>query len=235
MGSYSVKFGIDTNYFDPDYRSLYVKVIGETAVTVEGRDGSSEGDQSFIKDIVTFGVNKALTNLSSQQVSYKDLAAQAGVIKSAVEAEFAENKVTCASFNIASINPDAKSKERIEQVDQRKKMASMSPEELMKMQQEAARKAQEKWDSLSPEEKQRIQEESKRKAEEAAEQMRKAQAFAAKQDPSTSMGQAANTAAQMAALKAAAFSSPAPLKKFCSNCGAPAGLGKFCGECGKPL
>lgn len=87
----------------------------------------------------------------------------------------------------------------------------MSPEEVAKMQQEAARKAQERWDSLSPEEQQRIQEESKKKAEEAMEKMKKIQEMAA------------------------ALSSDAPLKKFCSNCGAPAKGGKFCGECGKPL
>ena len=211
MGNFSVKFGIDANYFDPDYRALYVKAIGETTVSVDGRDGASESDQVFIKDLVTMGLNKALTDLSSQNVSIKDLPMKSEVIKAAVNEAFAERKVAASSFALISINPDERSRERMNKIDEMKRISSMSPEEVAKMQQEAARKAQERWDSLSPEEQQRIQEESKKKAEEAMEKMKKIQEMAA------------------------ALSSDAPLKKFCSNCGAPAKGGKFCGECGKPL
>ena len=234
MGNFNVKFGIDTNYFDPEYRSLYVKVIGETSVTVEGRDGS-EDDKEFVKTLITLGINKALMDLSSQKVTVKTLVEHQVEIKNAINEAFAEQKVTASSINIMSINPDERSRERMSKLDEMKKMSSMSPEELAKLQQEKVKQAQAIWDKMTPEEKARAQEEAKKKADEAAEKMRQAQALAAKMAPSSAAGQAADIATQMAAMKAATFDSPAPLKKFCSNCGAPAGLGKFCGECGKPL
>ena len=240
MGSFSVRFGVDTNYMDPEYSFLYVKVVGQASVACEDRDGS-EQDQGYVKELIGFALNNAANSLSSQKVGYKDLTAHSQDFRQEVTSVLAEKRITLSSFNIMSINPDEKSREHIKRKDELKAMSSMTPEELVKKQEEAARKAQEYLDSLSPEERARVEEESKRRAEEAALQMKEAmeqaRKIAASSGVSDPTAQAMATAAGINAMKAAAMtpaSQPAPAK-FCTNCGSPVNGGKFCGNCGKPL
>ena len=241
MGSFNVKFGLDANYFDPEYRSLYVKVIGDASVSCEGREGT-ESDQEFVKGLIGGAVNNTLSDLSSKQVPVKQLAAHSAEFRNAATDALKERDVVVTSLNIMNVAPDQKSRERMEKVDKLKQMSSMSPEELAKMQQEAARKAQEYWDSLTLEQRKAAEEESRKKAEEAAEQMRKAmetaQKAAAASGVSSATANAMATAAGLDAMKAAAMApapAAAPAAKFCTNCGAPSKGGKFCGNCGKPL
>ena len=245
MGAFSVKFGIDTNYLDPDYRALYVKVIGEVSVSCEGREGS-DSDQEFIRGLLGFAFNNVMSDLSSKQVSVKQLVIHRDEFKNAVADALKERDVALTSFNLMNVGPDQKSRERMEKIDKLKEMSSKSPEELAKMQQEAARKAQEYWDSLTPEQRKEAEERSRKQAEEAAEKMRKAmesaQKYAAASGASATTANAMATAAGLDAMKAAAMAPApaaapvaAPAAKFCTNCGTPSKGGKFCSNCGKPL
>ena len=242
MGNFKVKFGIDSYYSDPEYRSIYVKVIGDAEVSFEGHDGS-EKDQEFVKQLIGYAVMEALSGLSADQVSYKHIVAHKDRFISALKEQFAPKNITAVSFNLMNVGPDEQSRQRMAKIDQMKQLSKLSPEELAKKQQEAAEEAKRRWDALSPEEKARIEAENKRKADEAVEQMKKAQALAQKMAAQGNAdAAAASTAASMAAMKAAALggapvaSAPvAAAPKFCTNCGAPSKGGKFCGSCGKPL
>ena len=257
MGNFKVKFGIDSSYSDPDYRYIYVKVVGEAEVSCEDRDGSDH-DQEIVKGMIGIAIMNVLSDLSADKISYKDIAAQNYRFADAVKVQLAEKGITTASFRIMSAAPDEKSRTRMAKIDEMKALSQLPPEELAKRQMEAAEEAKRRWEALSPEEKARIEAENKRKAEEAVEQIQKAQELAqkmaAKNDAAGSA--AATTAANAAALKAAALGGapmagmtlqPAPAAsaapaaasaaapKFCTNCGAPSKGGKFCGSCGKPL
>lgn len=238
MGSFDVKFGLDANYFDPEYRSLYVKVIGQASVSSEERDGS-ESDQEIVRGLIGIGINNALSNLSSKNAPVKTLVDHKNEFTQFITESLKERNITLSSLNLMSVNPDAQSRERIEKIEKMKEMSSKSPEELEKMRQEAARKAQEYLDSLTPEQRRAAEEESKRKAEEAAEKMRQAMELArnagAASGASPAAANAMATAAGLNAMKAAAMAPSAPAPKFCTNCGSPAGPGKFCGNCGNPL
>lgn len=61
MGKFKVKFGIDSSYGDPEYRFIYVKVIGDAEVSCEGRDGS-EQDQEFVKQLICSKITASLVN-----------------------------------------------------------------------------------------------------------------------------------------------------------------------------
>ncbi len=250
MGNFKVKFGIDSYYSDPEYRNIYVKVIGDAEVSCEGRDGS-EKDQEFVKQLIGYAVMDTLSGLSADQVSYKHIVSHKDRFVSAVKEQFAPKGITAVSFNIMNVGPDEQSRQRMAKIDEMKAMSKMSPEELAKKQQEALEEAKRRWEALSPEEKARIEAENKRKADEAVEQMKKAQELAQKMaaQNDSAGATAATAAANMAAMKAAALggapmgglsmqpapAAPAAAPKFCTNCGAPSKGGKFCGNCGKPL
>ena len=150
MGSFDVKFGLDANYFDPEYRSLYVKVIGQASVSSEERDGS-ESDQEIVRGLIGIGINNALSDLSSKNAPVKTLVDHKNEFTQFITESLKERNITLSSLNLMSVNPDAQSRERIEKIEKMKAMSSKSPEELEKMRQEAARKAQEYLDSLTPE------------------------------------------------------------------------------------
>ena len=88
MGNFKVKFGIDSYYSDPEYRNIYVKVIGDAEVSFEGHDGS-EKDQEFVKQLIGYAVMEALSGLSADQVSYKHIVAHKDRFISALKEQFA--------------------------------------------------------------------------------------------------------------------------------------------------
>ena len=96
MGNFKVKFGIDSYYSDPEYRNIYVKVIGDAEVSFEGHDGS-EKDQEFVKQLIGYAVMEALSGLSADQVSYKHIVAHKDRFISALKEQFAPKNITAVS------------------------------------------------------------------------------------------------------------------------------------------
>ncbi|MBR1797787.1 MAG: hypothetical protein IJ757_07240 [Clostridiales bacterium] len=234
MGAFSVKFGIDSTYKDPDYRYIGVKVVGETEVACDDLDGSERG-QTIVKNITSQAITDVLSALSKENISYKNLITHQDRFTSAVRELYASKNITLTSFSLTNIVPDENSSKIISQMDQMNAISRMTPEELAKLQQEKMAEAQRAWDALSPEEKARIEAENKLKAQQAEEQMRKAREFAMK--ASSGNEAVANAAAQVAAMNAMKAGTPVmSVPKFCSNCGTPTGgTGKFCGSCGAKL
>ncbi|MBR5659769.1 MAG: hypothetical protein IKX10_10285 [Lachnospiraceae bacterium] len=105
-------------------------------------------------------------------------------------------------------------------MDEMPKMPNYTPEELMKMQEEALKKAQETWNKLTPEEQAKATAEAQRMMEEEA---RKHQEM---------MDTISRISAQS---KAKETAQDAQKPKFCPNCGTPVSGGKFCGNCGQAL
>lgn len=236
MGTFGVKLGIDTNYNDPDYRIIFVKVTGQAVVSFEGHDGS-EQDQSYITSIIATVMNDVLYGLAQEKVSYKDITAHKDRFVDGISSQFEGRGITLDSLDLSGIVPDEKTRARMEQEDKYKALARMSPEELAKMQQEKLKEAQRRWDALTPEEKARIEAENRRRAEEAAESIRQAQELAKQVSGKDANFAAAGVAAAQAGAVRAAAGAPLPPSspKFCPNCGSPVSGGKFCGDCGSPL
>lgn len=148
MGNFKVKFGIDSSYGDPEYRFIYVKVIGDAEVSCEGRDGS-EQDQEFVKGLIGQAVMETLSGLSADQVPYKYIVSHKDRFVGAVKEQFAPKNITAVSFNIMNVAPDEKSREVIAKIDKMKELSKLSPEELAKKQMEAAEEAKRRWEALS--------------------------------------------------------------------------------------
>lgn len=234
MSTFNVKFGLESNYTDPNYKYIVVKVIGETEVSCDDRDGS-EQDQTFVKNITSQAITDVLSELSRENISYKDLIIHKDRFLCSVKELFASKNITVTSFALMNIVPNEGSRNIIEQRDKLNAISKMSPEELAKMQQEKMAEAQRAWDALSPEEKARIEAENKIRAEQAAEQMRKIHEAAMK--ASSGKEAIANAAAVSAGIEAMKARTPViTIPKFCPNCGTPTGgTGKFCSNCGAKL
>ena len=230
MGVLNVKFEVESNYNDPDYIYINVKANGEIMVSCEDRNGS-EQDQQYIQNIASRAITNVLSEISRENISYKDLIIYKDRFLSAVNELFASKNITVTSFSLMNIVPDENSMNRIAEMDKLIAISKMTPEELAKMQQEAQRA----WDALSPEEKARIEAEKKQKVEQAAEQMRKVHEAAMK--VSAGKDAVANAAAVTSGLEALKEGNAVTtLPKFCSNCGTPTGgTGKFCSNCGTKL
>ena len=234
MGAFSVKFKVESSYRDPNYSYIIVNAIGEVGVSCDDLDGS-EQDQTYVKNITSLAITNVLSELSRENISYKDLIIHKDSFLSAVKEQFVSKSITVTSFSLMNIIPNERSRNIIEQTDKRKAISQMTPEEVAKMQQEKMAEAQRAWDALSPEEKARIEAENKIRAEQAAEQMRKVQEAAMKASSGNdAVANAAAVAAGIEAMKAGTTVETVP--KFCSNCGTPTGgKGKFCSNCGTKL
>lgn len=232
MGNFKVAFSKNMPFGDADYRSIYIDVTGEAEVSCADREGN-ENDVSFVQNLIAETLQEQIFKLDDGMTSYKELPSKSQTFGQEVAAALGAKNIKLKSFAITSIAPDAKSQERISNLDKTKAFNAMSPAEQMKMMEEANKRAQEELSKMSADQ--------RRQAEEQAKKIMAAQA-ADMQKIMEQVNQmkvaAGGTATAAAASKPAApapAQSPFGKRKFCSKCGAPIGNGKFCGQCGNPL
>ncbi len=226
MGEFKVVFSQTIPYIDPDYRSIYLDIAGEASVSCADREGS-ESDVQFVQTMIIAAIQEQISKYSNEFVSHKDLPAKANVMGQAVAAELGAKNITLNDFSITNIAPDEKSMQRINDVSKAQSFAAMSPQDQMKMMEEANKRAQQELSKLSAEQRRQAEEQAKQIMAQQAADMQKIM----EQVNQMKVAAAGNTAAATAAVASA----EPPKKKFCSNCGAPRGNGKFCARCGKPL
>lgn len=226
MGVFKVVFSQTIPYIDPDYRSIYLDIAGEASVSCADREGS-ESDVKFVQTMIIAAIQEQISKYSNEFVSHKDLPAKANVMGQAVAAELGARNMTLNAFSITNIAPDEKSMQRINDVSKAQSFAAMSPQEQMKIMEEANRQAQESLSQLSAEQRRQAEEQAKKIMEQQAADMQKIM-------EQINQMKGAATGSTAVATAAIASAEP-PKKKFCSNCGAPRGNGRFCPRCGKPL
>lgn len=226
MGAFKVVFSQTIPYIDPDYRSIYLDIAGEASVSCADREGS-ESDVKFVQTMIIAAIQEQISKYSNEFVSHKDLPAKANVMGQAVAAELGARNMTLNDFSITNIAPDEKSMQRINDVSKAQSFAAMTPQDQMKIMEEANRKAQQELSQLSAEQRRQAEEQAKKIMEQQAADMQKIM-------EQINQMKGAATGSTAAATAAIASAEP-PKKKFCSNCGAPRGNGRFCPRCGKPL
>lgn len=226
MGAFKVVFSQTIPYIDPDYRSIYLDIAGEASVSCADREGS-ESDVKFVQTMIIAAIQEQISKYSNEFVSHKDLPAKANVMGQAVAAELGARNMTLNDFSITNIAPDEKSMQRINDVSKAQSFAAMTPQDQMKIMEEANRQAQESLSQLSAEQRRQAEEQAKKIMEQQAADMQKIM-------EQINQMKGAATGSTAAATAAIASAEP-PKKKFCSNCGAPRGNGRFCPRCGKPL
>ena len=239
MGAFKVVFSQTIPYIDPDYRSIYLDIAGEASVSCADREGS-ESDVQFVQTMIVAAIQEQISKYSNEFVSHKDLPAKANVMGQAVAAELGARNITLNGFSITNIAPDEKSMQRINDVSKAQSFVSMTPQEQMKIMEEANRQAQESLSQLSAEQRRQAEEQAKKIMEQQAADMQKImEQINQMKGAAAGTTAAAGVAAAGAATTTSAFKPAQPaqpmVKKFCSNCGAPRGNGKFCPRCGKPL
>ena len=239
MGAFKVVFSQAIPYSDPDYRSIYLDIAGEASVSCADREGS-ESDVQFVQTMIIAAIQEQISKYSNEFVSHKDLPAKANVMGQAVAAELGARNITLNGFSITNIAPDEKSMQRINDVSKAQSFAAMSPQEQMKIMEEANRQAQESLSQMSAEQRRQAEEQAKKIMEQQAADMQKImEQINQMKGAAAGTTAAAGVAAAGAATTTSAFKPAQPaqpmVKKFCSNCGAPRGNGKFCPRCGKPL
>ena len=236
MGAFKVVFSQTIPYIDPDYRSIYLDIAGEASVSCADREGS-ESDVQFVQTMIVAAIQEQISKFSNEFVSHKDLPAKANVMGQAVAAELGARNITLNGFSITNIAPDEKSMQRINDVSKAQSFAAMSPQDQMKMMEEANRQAQESLSQMSAEQRRQAEEQAKKIMEQQAADMQKImEQINQMKGAAAGTTAAAGVAAAGAATTTSAFKPAQPMaKKFCSNCGAPRGNGKFCPRCGKPL
>ena len=239
MGAFKVVFSQTIPYIDPDYRSIYLDIAGEASVSCADREGS-ESDVQFVQTMIVAAIQEQISKYSNEFVSHKDLPAKANVMGQAVAAELGARNITLNGFSITNIAPDEKSMQRINDVSKAQSFAAMSPQDQMKMMEEANRQAQESLSQMSAEQRRQAEEQAKKIMEQQAADMQKImEQINQMKGAAAGTTAAAGVAAAGAATTTSAFKPAQPaqpmVKKFCSNCGAPRGNGKFCPRCGKPL
>lgn len=226
MGAFKVVFSQTIPYIDPDYRSIYLDIAGEASVSCADREGS-ESDVKFVQTMIIAAIQEQISKYSNEFVSHKDLPAKANVMGQAVAAELGARNMTLNDFSITNIAPDEKSMQRINDVSKAQSFAAMTPQDQMKIMEEANRQAQESLSQLSAEQRRQAEEQAKKIMQQQAADMQKIM-------EQINQMKGAATGSTAAATAAIASAEP-PKKKFCSNCGAPRGNGRFCPRCGKPL
>ena len=239
MGAFKVVFSQTIPYIDPDYRSIYLDIAGEASVSCADREGS-ESDVQFVQTMIIAAIQEQISKYSNEFVSHKDLPAKANVMGQAVAAELGARNIVLNDFSIKNIALDEKSMQRINDVSKAQSFAAMTPQEQMKIMEEANRQAQESLSQLSAEQRRQAEEQAKKIMEQQAADMQKImEQINQMKGAAAGTTAAAGVAAAGAATTTSAFKPAQPaqpmVKKFCSNCGAPRGNGKFCPRCGKPL
>ena len=161
MGAFKVVFSQTIPYIDPDYRSIYLDIAGEASVSCADREGS-ESDVQFVQTMIVAAIQEQISKFSNEFVSHKDLPAKANVMGQAVAAELGARNITLNGFSITNIAPDEKSMQRINDVSKAQSFAAMSPQEQMKIMEEANRQAQESLSQLSAEQRRQAEEQAKK-------------------------------------------------------------------------
>ena len=228
MGLFNVNFSQTIPYGDPEFRSIYLEVKGEALVACADREGS-DSDIDYVKTIIETTLGEQIFNYDKQQISYKDLPSKSSEIGQAVAAVLGERNITVNTFRISSIAPDARTQERINSIEKAKAFSAMSPQEQMKVMEEANRRAQESLSKLSEEQRRQAEEQAKKLMEQQAADIQRIM------DQVNQMKAAAAGSTAAATAAAAVASAEPPKKKFCPNCGTPVGTGRFCAGCGNPL
>ena len=136
MGDFKVAFSLNMPFGDPEYRSIYLDVTGDAEVSCADREGN-ENDVVFVQNLITDTLQDQIFKLDNGMTSYKELPSKNHVFGQEVAAALGTKNITLKSFAITSIAPDAKSQERISNLDKTKAFAAMSPAEQMKMMEEA--------------------------------------------------------------------------------------------------
>jgi len=226
MGDFKVAISNTMPFGDPEYRHIYIDVKGEAEVSCADREGN-QNDIDYVQNFITATLQEQIFKLDNGTTSYKELISKSHVFGQEVAAVLGARNITLKSFAITDIAPDAKSQERINNLEKTKAFAAMTPADQMKMMEEANKRAQESLSQLSAEQRQQAEEQAKKIMEQQAADMQKIM------DQINQMKVAA--AGSTAAATAAIASAEPPKKKFCSNCGAPRGNGKFCARSGNPL
>ncbi|MBO4680976.1 MAG: hypothetical protein J5623_03660 [Clostridiales bacterium] len=232
MGNFKVAFSQKVPFNDPEYRFVDIEVKGEAEVSCAEREGN-ENDVNYVQTMIQAAIQDQIFKLDDGKTSYKELPAKAGVLGNEAAAALGVNSITILSFAIASIAPDAKSQERITQLDKTKAFTAMSPAEQMKMMEEANKRAQEELSKLSADQRRQAEEQAKKIMEQQAADMKKIMEQV--NQMKVAAGGTATAAAASEPTAPAPAQSPFGKRKFCSKCGAPIGNGKFCGQCGNPL
>ena len=226
MGVFKVVFGQEVPYLDPNFRSIFLNVAGEATVSCADREGS-ESDVQFVKTLIISAVQDHIAKYGNEYTSYKDLPGKSVVMGQSVAAELGAKNITLNDFSITNIVPDDRSMQRISDMSKVQSAAAVSPQEQMKMMEEANKRAQQELSQLSAEQRRQAEEQAKQILQQQAADMQKIM-----EQINQMKGAAAGSTA---AATAAIASAEPPKKKFCSQCGAPRGNGKFCARCGNPL
>ena len=225
MGVFKVVFGQEVPYLDPNFRSIFLNVAGEATVSCADREGS-ESDVEYVKALIISAVQDQIAKYGNEYTSYKDLPGKSVVMGQSVAAELGAKNITLNDFSITNIVPDDRSMQRISDMS-KVQSAAVSPQEQMKMMEEANKRAQQELSQLSAEQRRQAEEQAKQILQQQAADMQKIM-----EQINQMKGAAAGSTA---AATAAIASAEPPKKKFCSQCGAPRGNGKFCARCGNPL
>ena len=226
MGVFKVVFGQEVPYLDPNFRSIFLNVAGEATVSCADREGN-ESDVQFVKTLIISAVQDQIARYGNEFTSYKDLPGKSVIMGQAVASELGAKNITLSDFSITNIAPDEKSMQRITDMSKAQSNAAVSPQDQMKMMEEANKRAQQELSQLSAEQRRQAEEQAKQIMAQQAADMQKIM-----EQINQMKGAAAGSA--VAATAAVASAEP-PKKKFCSQCGAPRGNGKFCARCGNPL
>ena len=234
MGDFKVAFSTNMPFGDPDYRSIYIDVTGEAEASSADREGNGN-DVAFVQNLITETLQEQIFKLDDGMTSYKELPSKSQTFGQEVAAALGAKNIILKSFAITSIAPDAKSQERISNLDKTKAFTAMSPQDQMKMMEEANKRAQEELSKLSADQRKQAEEQAKKIMAAQAADMQKIMEQV-NQMKVAAGSTAAAAASQPAAPAPAPATAPAPSpfgkRKFCSKCGAPIGNGRFCGQCG---
>lgn len=196
-------------YLDPDCVGLDLEITGELFA-----DG--EGGTEFVQAVAQQALITELQALTAERCSWRDLPAQAGRLTQACSAALAARNIRLTAFSSLRIEPDEYARRKIELLEKKKALESMTPEDLAKQLEEAQKQAQAALEKMTPEE--------RRAAMENAQKFMKEQAAEYKQ-LMTQAGAAVASPEQPART----------VPKFCPNCGSATNGAKFCSNCGTKL
>ena len=161
MGEFKVAFSNTMPFGDPEYRHIYIDVKGEAEVSCADREGN-ENDISYVQNLITDTLQEQIFKLDNGMTSYKELSSKCNVFGQEVAAVLGSKNITLKSFAITGIAPDAKSQERISNLEKTKAFTAMSPQDQMKMMEEANKRAQEELSRTSSCQTETVQEQERR-------------------------------------------------------------------------
>ncbi len=133
-----VDFNEQVNFMDPDYGTVFLTVGGKVEI------GHNSFDEETLNSIAQKSINLSVMSAMQKRFgkcSYRELASQVSGINEDIASMLTKNGFIVSSVNVTSIAPTPDALEFIEKLDRSRMVASMSPEELAKKQQEAMEQA----------------------------------------------------------------------------------------------